>query len=90
MTRKGFNGACSIHEYTGNFPPTGEKANFKMTSVCGHVMGLDFIGRYNSWDKVDPVELFGCPTEKKEATPKLKMPAFLASEAKGWVYNLFY
>ena len=26
-----------------------------MTSVCGHVYGLDFIGRYNNWDKVDPV-----------------------------------
>lgn len=27
--------------------------------------------------------MFGAPTEKKEATPKLKMPAFLASEARG-------
>jgi len=26
-----------------------------MTSVCGHVMNLDFIGKYNSWDRVDPV-----------------------------------
>lgn len=26
-----------------------------MTSVCGHVMSLDFNGKYNNWDKVDPV-----------------------------------
>lgn len=55
-----------------------------MTSVCGHVMGLDFIGKYNNWDRVDPVELFSCPTEKKEAMPKLKMPLFLSQEAKGF------
>jgi len=29
------------------------------------------------------VELFTCPAEKKEATPKLKMPYFLSTEAKG-------
>lgn len=28
------------------------------------------------------LELFSCPTEKREATPKLKLPAFLAQEAK--------
>lgn len=53
-----------------------------MTSVCGHVLGVDFISKYNNWDRVDPVELFSCPIEKKEAMPKLKMPAFLAAEAK--------
>ncbi len=54
-SRKGFNSACSIHEYTGRFPPTGEQTRFKFTSVCGHVMSLDFVGKYNNWDKVDPV-----------------------------------
>ena len=32
-TKKGFNGACSIHEWNGNF--LGSNAKFKMTSVCG-------------------------------------------------------
>lgn len=54
-SRKGFNGACSVHEYTGQFPPTGEQVRYKFTSVCGHVMSLDFIGKYNNWDRVDPV-----------------------------------
>jgi DNA topoisomerase IA len=54
-SRKGFNGACSVHEFVARFPPTNETARFKFTSVCGHVMSLDFIGKYNNWDKVDPV-----------------------------------
>ena len=54
-TRKGSNGACSIHEFTSRFPPTGETVRFRFTSVCGHVMSLDFIGKYNNWDRVDPV-----------------------------------
>lgn len=80
-TRKGFNGACSVHEWTGTF--MNAPAKFKMTSVCGHVLGVDFISKYNNWDRVDPVELFSCPIEKKEAMPKLKMPAFLAQESTG-------
>lgn len=47
------NGACSVHEWTGNFRQ--EQVTFKMTSVCGHVMSLDFISKYNNWDRVDPV-----------------------------------
>nr|CAH7748475.1 unnamed protein product [Callosobruchus chinensis] len=80
-SRKGFNGACSVHEWNGMFG--NSPARFKMTSVCGHVFGVDFISKYNNWDRVDPVELFSCPIEKKEAMAKLKMPAFLAAESKG-------
>ena len=83
-SKKGFNGACNVHEWSGNF--MGSSVRFKMTSVCGHVMSLDFPAKFNNWDRVDPNELFTCPTEQKEATPKLKMPAFLASEAKSTDY----
>ena len=40
--------------------------------------------------QVDPTQLFFCPTEKKEATAKLKMPAFLSSEAKGADYLVLW
>ena len=49
--RKGFNGACSVQEWQGRFPATGETVKYKMTSVCGHVMSTDFPGKYNNWDK---------------------------------------
>ena len=82
------NGACSVHEWIGPF--RSEQVKFRMTSVCGHVMTLEFFGKYNSWDKVDPVELLSCPTEKKEATPKLRMPYFLSHEAKGCDYLILW
>ena len=53
-THKGFNNACSVHEWTGKFMNMNN-CKFKMTSVCGHVMSLDFISKYNNWDKIDPV-----------------------------------
>ncbi|KAM9360894.1 DNA topoisomerase 3-beta-1 [Symphorus nematophorus] len=88
-SRKGLNGACSVHEYTGSFQ--GQSVRFKMTSVCGHVMSLDFIGKYNNWDKVDPAELFSkAPTEKKEANPKLNMVKFLQVEARGCDYVVLW
>uniref|UniRef100_A0AAR2JDV6 DNA topoisomerase n=1 Tax=Pygocentrus nattereri TaxID=42514 RepID=A0AAR2JDV6_PYGNA len=88
-SRKGLNGACSVHDYTGSF--MGQNVRFKMTSVCGHVMSLDFTGKYNNWDKVDPAELFSkAPTEKKEANPKLNMVKFLQVEAKGCDYVVLW
>jgi DNA topoisomerase-3 len=56
-SRKGFNNVCSIHEWTGRYQ-TNSSARFRMTSVAGHVFGIDFIPRYNNWDKVDPVRDF--------------------------------
>lgn len=50
--------ACSVHEYEGYLPlPAGGTlpAKFKMTSVCGHVLSLDFQPKYNNWDETDPV-----------------------------------
>ncbi|XP_077731100.1 DNA topoisomerase 3-beta-1-like [Canis aureus] len=88
-SHKGLNGTCSVHEYSGTF--AGQPVRFKMTSVCGHVMTLDFLGKYNKWDKVDPAELFSqAPTEKKEANPKLNMVKFLQVEGKGCDYIVLW
>ena len=55
-SRKGLNGACSVHEYVAHFPYyMKEHCRFKFTSVCGHVMSIDFNSQYNNWDRVDPV-----------------------------------
>lgn len=88
-SHKGLNGACSVHKYTGTF--AGQPVHFKMTSVCGHVMTLDFLGKYNKWDKVDPAELLSqAPTEKKEANPKLNMVKFLQVEGRGCDYVVLW
>lgn len=34
--------------------------------------------------------MFTCPTEKKEAVPKLRMPQFLAQEARGCDYLVLW
>lgn len=62
-------GALDVHEWRGSF--RGVDAAFKMTSVIGHVYSLDFTAAFNSWDRVDPAELFDAPTVKSEANPKV-------------------
>ncbi len=61
--RKSMCNACDVYEFNGSFPAGGSRrdveAHFKMTSVCGHVMGLDFLAKYNNWTAVDPVSCHG-------------------------------
>jgi hypothetical protein len=38
-------------------------------AVCSY--NLDFPPAYNSWDRVDPLELFAAETVKGEANPKV-------------------
>lgn len=68
--------ALDVHEFTGQFQ--GQQSHFKMTSVIGHVYNLDFPAAYNSWDRVDPLELFDAQTVKGEANPKVKLLSRLA------------
>ncbi|RWS16329.1 DNA topoisomerase 3-beta-1-like protein [Dinothrombium tinctorium] len=88
-TRKGSNGACFIHEYRGAFNGISN-CLFKFTSVCGHVMTSDFPGKYNNWDRVEPLELFSAPVIKKEANPNLHMPKFLQGEARNADYLVLW
>ncbi|KXZ51646.1 hypothetical protein GPECTOR_11g100 [Gonium pectorale] len=61
--------ALDVHEFDGRF--RGQAARFKMTSVIGHVYSIDFTAAFNSWDKVDPAQLYDAPTIKQEANPKV-------------------
>ena len=59
-----------IHEFTTsktNFPkaPHATKVLHRITSVAGHVYSVDFTKEYQSWDSVDPAELFYAPIVKK-------------------------
>ncbi|KAL4551942.1 hypothetical protein Ndes2526B_g06191 [Nannochloris sp. 'desiccata'] len=69
-----------VHQWDGQFK--GLPATFKMTSVIGHVLSIDFPSDYQSWEKVDPGTLFEAPTVKSEANPKARVCRHLQSEAK--------
>ena len=99
-SRKSSCSACSVYEYDGQLPlPSGGavSAKFKMTSVCGHVLSLDFQPKYNNWDETDPVtsgilervtismpqvDLYQATTIKKEAVPSLRICNFLRQEVR--------
>ena len=59
--RRSMCSACDVYEFEGELPLQGGggykmvPARFKMTSVCGHVMSLDFLPAYNNWEKTNPV-----------------------------------
>lgn len=79
MTSK--HASLDVHSWNGSFQ--GHAAFFKMTSVIGHVFSIDFPGEYQSWEKVNPADLFDAPTVKTEANPKARVCRHLQSEAKG-------
>lgn len=58
-----------VHEYDGTFQ--GRSAHYKMTSVIGHVLSIDFPAKYQNWDTTDPSTLFDAPTLKNESNPKV-------------------
>jgi hypothetical protein len=58
-----------VHEWDGKFH--GRAAHFKMTSVIGHVLSVDFPPKYQNWETTDPASLFDAPIIKTEATPKV-------------------
>lgn len=70
-----------VHVFDGQF--LGQPATFKMTSVIGHVLSIDFPKEYQSWEKTDPVTLFDAPTVKNEANPKARVAKHLQTESKG-------
>lgn len=61
--------ALDVHEYEGTFH--GRSAHFRMTSVIGHVLSIDFPAKFQNWDTTDPSTLFDAPTMKNESNPKV-------------------
>ena len=61
--------SLEVHEFDGTF--LGQPAHFRMTSVIGHVLSIDFPPAFQSWETTDPATLFAAPTLKSEANPKV-------------------
>ncbi|KAL4241091.1 DNA topoisomerase 3-alpha [Mactra antiquata] len=60
--REGFSKFNKIYEY--EYMLFNQKCNMMMTSVSGHLLGLEFIGQYRKWNSCSPVTLFDVQVEK--------------------------
>ena len=79
-THKTRRGGQDVHEFVRVYD--GQRCDFKVTAVCGHVLSIDFPDKYQDWD-VDPGALFDAPVVKKEASPGARVVSHLEQEAKG-------
>ena len=73
-----------VHEFTNPpFPkaPQANKCRHRVTSVAGHVFSIDFAPQYQSWDSVDPAELFDATVVRKPC--KSSVVRHLQDQARG-------
>ncbi len=61
--REGFSKFNKIYEFRCRVE--GRDCDMSMTSVSGHLLGLDFEAKYKGWRTVDPVRLFELPVQKQ-------------------------
>ncbi|GFO25569.1 DNA topoisomerase [Plakobranchus ocellatus] len=60
--REGFSRFNKIYEF--EYRLMNQQVTMTMTSVSGHLLGLEFIGTFKSWRSCNPVDLFDVPVEK--------------------------
>ncbi|KAK3091602.1 hypothetical protein FSP39_021083 [Pinctada imbricata] len=60
--REGFSKFNKIYEFDYNI--MNQPSTMTMTSVSGHLLGLDFVGSYKKWYSCSPVALFDIDVEK--------------------------
>ena len=75
------NGSCSnrpsfskynrIYEFGYNEPGVGAGLDMVVTSVTGHLCGIDFTSTFQSWSRVDARELFDAPLETQVKSPEI-------------------
>jgi DNA topoisomerase-3 len=61
-----------------------------VTSVAGHVYSTDFPPEFQSWDSVDPLELFEATTKKVPADKGGKICRHLQTESRGCDYLVLW
>ncbi|GKB11849.1 DNA topoisomerase 3-alpha isoform X1 [Tanacetum coccineum] len=62
-TREGRSRYNKIFEF--NYNIQGQQCQMMFTSVTGHLMEIEFDGRYKKWHSCDPVDLFQAPILKQ-------------------------
>ncbi|XP_030507422.2 DNA topoisomerase 3-beta isoform X1 [Cannabis sativa] len=81
-------GSTDVHEFDGNF--LGFRAQYRVTSVIGHVFSVDFPQKYQDWNLTDPLDLFEAPIVKNESNPKAHIGRHLNQEARGCSYLVLW
>lgn len=60
--REGFSQYNKIYEFEAEV--MGQKCEMVMTSVSGHLLTMDFVSAYKSWQSCNPLSLFDAPVYK--------------------------
>ncbi|XP_052784926.1 DNA topoisomerase 3-alpha-like [Mya arenaria] len=60
--KEGFSKFNKLYEF--EYMLFNQRCNMVMTSVSGHLLGLEFTGQYKKWHACSPVSLFDAPVEK--------------------------
>ncbi|XP_022831153.1 DNA topoisomerase 3-alpha [Spodoptera litura] len=60
--REGLSQYNKIYEFEAEV--MGQKCQMVMTSVSGHLLGLEFVGAYKHWQSCNPLALFDAPVFK--------------------------
>ena len=82
MLLSGFSPYNKIYEFPQEVQ--GVQSNMVMTSVSGHLLGMDFSEQYRKWFSCHPVELFDLPVEKScREDSMVKIKKTLEREVRG-------
>lgn len=79
--------SCPIFTYSGTFK--GHKANFKVTSVAGHIFSRDFPSKFADWS-IDPSQLFHAPTVRKLEKQSRAVASNLAGVSKNMDFMVLW
>ena len=80
--REGFSQYNKIYEF--QYQVQGAMADMVMTSVSGHLLGMDFGEQYRKWYSCHPVQLFDLPIQKQcREDNMIKIKRTLEREARG-------
>eukprot|EP00667_Euglena_gracilis_P002404 EG_transcript_2406 len=89
-TRRGVSPGVQVFQFPGWFAPAGERCILQVTSVVGHVFGLDFAAEVQQLR--DPAALFEADTQKvlSDTTRKLRIVEHLQALAEGAEYLVLW
>ncbi|KAI8796900.1 DNA topoisomerase 3-alpha [Biomphalaria glabrata] len=86
--REGFSRFNKIYEFEYRF--LNQNVTMTMTSVSGHLLGLEFIGNFRKWGACNPVDLFSVPVEKYCPQNYTDIKRTLENEIKGCQYLVIW